>query len=257
MIRLEEFDSGLFESVSQRIETAARLLGSYAAGPGEENTHEVRIAIRRLEAVYAVIPKPLRKKRLALFVKKYVRFFKLNSRVRDCDIMLSKMRSYEFEDGEFLALLTKRRRRHLRTAQKAGESLRGLKTPKVRADPAYFAAINGIFRDRCLELVLEIKAALPRVTADESRIKELHRLRITVKKLRYLLELQSAEGMDSAVDGMKALQKVLGRIHDSDMFIGHAAKKSKRHPSLRPLVDMERKKRHGIFMQLSEGVRPF
>jgi len=253
MIRLEEFDAGFFESASQRIKAAARRLGSYAADPGEENTHEARIAIRRLEAAYSVIPKPLRKKRLARFVKEYSRFFKMNSRVRDCDVMLAKLRSYGFEDEGLLARLTKQRRKHLRTARSQGESLLGLKTPKVRADPEYFAAVNEMFRYRCLELISEIKAALPRVTADESRMGELHRLRITVKKLRYLLELQSADGVGSVVDGMKALQKVLGRIHDSDMFVEYAAKGSKRHPSLLPLIGLEREKRHRAFAQLSEG----
>jgi len=53
----------------------------------------------------------------------------------------------------------------------------------------------------------------------ETPAQELHRLRIQVKKLRYLLEFQAAESGDGrgadAVAGLKRLQNILGRHHDA------------------------------------------
>ena len=64
----------------------------------------------------------------------------------------------------------------------------------------------------------KLRRRLAAVT-DETPAQDLHRLRIQVKKLRYLLEFQAAESDDGrrgdAIAGLKRLQNVLGRHHDA------------------------------------------
>ena len=64
----------------------------------------------------------------------------------------------------------------------------------------------------------KLRRRLAAVT-DETPAQDLHRLRIQVKKLRYLLEFQAAESDDDrsaeAIAGLKRLQNVLGRHHDA------------------------------------------
>jgi len=66
-----------------------------------------------------------------------------------------------------------------------------------------------------------IESAFPVVLTSEENLKELHDLRISCKKLRYLLELQEDE-KKRILKTRKALQKlqdILGAIHDYDFAI--------------------------------------
>lgn len=60
------------------------------------------------------------------------------------------------------------------------------------------------------------------IVADPLRVRELHDLRIALKRLRYLLEVFDATFRDdlaSHLADLRALQDLLGRIHDRDVQI--------------------------------------
>jgi CHAD domain-containing protein/CYTH domain-containing protein len=69
---------------------------------------------------------------------------------------------------------------------------------------------------------LEARLALVQSIADEARA---HRVRIGAKRLRYLLEPFAAEleGGPAIVAQLKALQDVLGELHDAHVFAGELA----------------------------------
>ena len=58
---------------------------------------------------------------------------------------------------------------------------------------------------------------LPEVLGDESKVDELHALRLEVKKLRYLLELPNRKPPE--MDLMTRWQESLGAIHDLDVAL--------------------------------------
>jgi len=257
MIRLRRFDEKFFEQFSQRIDATVQRLNNYIADPSEKNIHDMRTSIRRAQAAYSVIPRSMRKKRLTVFIKKYNSFFKANSKIRDYDMILARLERYGFQDGRFIGYLNKKRGKQVESALGETKSLLKLKTPPVHHGPSSYAKINERFRGRCLSLTSEMRSELPKVARDESRAKELHELRITVKKLRYLLELQASGDLDSVISGMKVLQKILGQIHDSDMFADYMTKKSAKFPSLEPLIRQEKEARHQTFEGLSKNLGLF
>ena len=81
--------------------------------------------------------------------------------------------------------------------------------------PAFAAATGGLVRAHVTELEQELEAA--RSTRDEAAI---HRARIAVKRLRYLLEpLQEGGAREAAIiDRLKQLQDLLGELHDLHVF---------------------------------------
>ena len=70
-------------------------------------------------------------------------------------------------------------------------------------------------------LISMIESTFPVVLTSPSKLEELHDLRISCKKLKYLLELQADE-KKSVLKTRKTLQKlqdILGAIHDYDFTI--------------------------------------
>jgi CHAD domain-containing protein len=67
-------------------------LNNYISNPDDENIHNIRTAIRRLEASYICLPKNIRKRKV---IKNYATFgkelFRINSEVRDCDVILERL----------------------------------------------------------------------------------------------------------------------------------------------------------------------
>ena len=254
MIQIKKFDDTFFELLSDRVNLSVQRLNNYISDPSEKNVHDIRTSIRRVDTASTLIPKSSRKKKANLFIQKYKEFFKINSTIRDYDIILKKLMNYNFNDKEFYDFLNKKRERQITAATKKANTLLNLKTPdnfctkKLSIDK-----INTEFNKRCIKLAKKIKDELPVVTSYESKVKKLHNLRITVKKLRYLLELQNSLHNESMLDNMKFLQQVLGEIHDSDMFIVYIKKKSKKHNSLKSIIMQEKNHRHRTYRKLSNS----
>jgi CHAD domain-containing protein len=65
----------------------------------------------------------------------------------------------------------------------------------------------------------ELCSFMPRA-ADAAEVTALHDMRIAAKRLRYILEITHAcfgPGAEAAVKPVKALQEVLGEVHDCDV----------------------------------------
>ena len=67
-------------------------LDKYLENPTKDNIHHMRTSLRRLEATYQSSPKQIRKKKkIKEFASVGKRLFKINSNIRDIDIILEKL----------------------------------------------------------------------------------------------------------------------------------------------------------------------
>ena len=188
-----------FDNYIHNIQKVGKRLDDYIKDPNEENIHDIRTAIRRLEASYSASPKQIRKKRIKEYVIISKRLFKLNSEIRDFDIILEKLNKEGQMAEQQLEILSKSLKRHKNTkldkALSIAIELRNLNAPHLNND-------NNL-HDRCImqqklnkrhhkivgKFVCRMEKNFPIVINNSEKIEELHEIRKDSKKLRYLLEL--------------------------------------------------------------------
>ena len=67
-------------------------LDEYLHNPTKENIHHMRTPLRRPEATYRSSPKRIQKKKsIKTFVQRGKKLFRINSRIRDIDIIIEKL----------------------------------------------------------------------------------------------------------------------------------------------------------------------
>jgi CHAD domain-containing protein len=94
-----------------------------------------------------------------------------------------------------------------------------------------------------------IESAFPVVLTSEENLKELHDLRISCKKLKYLLELQEDE-KKRILKTRKALQKlqdILGAIHDYDFAIKYLVSLELPSLEIQEIIATEKEERAAKF----------
>ena len=237
----DSFDSDVYLDKSERnIQRVSNKLDGYIKQPNEENIHDIRKAIRRLEASYRSLPsKKVRKKRA---IKEYTecskKLFSINSEIRDLDIISEKLPSNEDHSQQdtirsIKELLSKQRKTKLDEAISFALELRKLHVPKLTK---MVKISNKRSKKRFNKVISKyagnIEHHLPIVVSDNKKINELHELRKDCKRLRYLLELlpdystgdQSGENkadISKLITKLEGVQDILGSIHDYDMMISY------------------------------------
>ena len=84
------------DNCSQNIKRVYTKLDKYLENPTEDNIHHMRTSLRRLQATYQSCPKQIRKKKkIKEFTSVGKRLFKINSNIRDIDIILEKLANEE------------------------------------------------------------------------------------------------------------------------------------------------------------------
>ena len=94
-------------------------------------------------------------------------------------------------------------------------------------------------------MVSNIESTFPVVLTDSLKIEELHDLRISCKKLRYLLELLPDEHQ-GALKTRKTLQKlqdILGAIHDYDFTTDHLSSLGQSSKEIQEIINSENEER--------------
>jgi CHAD domain-containing protein len=226
--------------MEENINRVDNRVNDYIKDSNENNIHDIRIAIRRLDASFRALPKKLRKKKK---IYKYVitskRLFKINSQIRDYDIICEKLQKYSSEPvyTKLTGSLKRRRKTKIATARKIALSLRDLAKPGISENDIQAKKLEMRFNNVVCRLRERIELDLPVVLTNASKIKELHEIRKDCKKLRYLLELvphQNSNTIDSkeihkVITELEDIQDILGSIHDSDITIAYL--KRVRHPN--------------------------
>lgn len=238
------FDANIYvDNCTQNIRRVHAKLDKYLENPTADNIHHMRTSLRRLQATYQSSSKQIRKKKkIKGFVSLGKRLFKINSNIRDIDIILEKLakegKMPEQQLEYYEKPLVQDRENQLEEARTIALELRELAVPSMydinKIDKNFEK--NSIKRLAKLSRKLKnkIKKRTPIVIGDDSRITELHELRKDSKKLRYLIELVTSKGninQDANVlidnnnhkilEHLEKIQGMLGDIHDYDIAIDY------------------------------------
>lgn len=181
--------------------------------PQRAAVHEMRVAARRLRAGLRL----LHLRGLDPAVKALQDAL---GEVRDLQIQAAWLRHRD-------ATLARTRERRLRKAEKALEgalrrwhagALPALLEASVHARAPHGRRVKKIVRKRLRRLQERLEQAQTRPTPSS-----LHRARISVKQVRYLIEAGTDDlppGVTRVVADLKSLQASLGQLHDTDVRIG-------------------------------------
>ena len=238
------FDANIYaDNCTQNIRRIHTKLDKYLENPTADNIHHMRTSLRRLQATYQSSSKQIRKKKkIKEFVRIGKKLFKINSNIRDIDIILEKLakegKMPEQQLEYYEKPLVQDRENQLEEARTIALELRELAVPSIynknKIDKNFEK--NSIKRLAKLSRKLNnnIKKRTPIVIGDDSRITELHELRKDSKKLRYLIELVTSkeninENTNVLIDNnnhkilehLEKIQGMLGDIHDYDIVIDY------------------------------------
>ncbi len=255
----------------------------YAKDPNIENIHDIRTAIRRLETSYQSSPKQLQKKKIKKYVGISKSLFKLNSEIRDSDIILEKLSHEgqipEQQLGPLKKLLVRKKDKKLSKALSVAIDLKKLNVPHPVKDSNIYKhdkmqkKLTKKYNKIVNNFASRIEKNLPVVISDCERIEELHEIRKDSKKLRYLFELllsvkdktnenvdkdgriseikdNDIHGVPGLIGTLENIQDVLGVIHDYDITIAYLKKHHKyEHNGVENNIATVRKNKYEQFVQ--------
>jgi len=237
------------------IEKIIDKLDDYQDDPSEENIHDIRIAIRRLEAAYRTLPKKNRKQPgLQNYVDKSKMLFKINTEIRDFDIITSKLEQHFTNPSfsEIVSSLMIRRKSKIRDSHILASKLKAISVPKITEKIVPEPKLKKRFRKIVNKLNARIKQNIPIVLNDDKKIEELHKLRKDFKKLRYTIELtRGNKKIPTHIENLKKVQDTLGEIHDSDIMLDFlkSYKKTKELDDIIKQEAMERNLKYKLFVK--------
>lgn len=225
---------------------ARRVLAVTRGDP--DSIHDVRVATRRLQEALDLFAPILPERERRRLRRRARRVRRSLAPLRDADVMAGLSTAFQ-EGGALapdLALAPLTLRVQLRSPR-GGVRVPGLRR---RAD-ALLAAFrplpaeeSAVVRSR---FAAEAGVAMRRRTAAVAaalrglrvgRAADVHRLRLEVKKYRYLMELLAQAGLASpgpALGEARRAQDALGSLHDLDVLTALVRRRRTGHPLLRPL----------------------
>jgi CHAD domain-containing protein len=228
-------------------------VGKYLKTPNAKQIHDVRTAIRRLDATYLILPKKNRTgSSLSDYVLKCKEFFKVNSEIRDLDIIYEKLQKYpsNAQKKGVIETLKTSRDANLERAKLIAQSLKSSDTTKIinKIDVTE-KEIQKRYDRMISKLISRIESTFPAVLADPLRFEELHDLRVACKKLKYLLELLPEEN-NNVLKTKKILQKIqdiLGTIHDYDFTIYYLSSLIHTSIEIQEIISNEKEERNAKY----------
>ena len=254
-----KIDVNKFVNACQRsISRVSNKLNDYITNPDEKNIHDIRTSVRRLDACYKTLPKKIRnKKQVKTYVDKSRDLFKINSQIRDFDVITDLIRKNnpENENGVGHTKFENRRASKLKEAKVVAVGLRKLPVPNVDKGSISAGKLTKRYNKLLSNFGSRIQLNLPLVIADADKVNELHEMRKDCKKLRYLLELvphgkSSDKNMSKLEEELQNMQDLLGAIHDCDATVAHLKRQTKRQRrnDIIEHIIQERKRRYEDFL---------
>ena len=239
-------------------------LDEYITNPDEKNIHDIRTSIRRLDACYKTLPKKIRnKKQIKTYVDKSRDLFKINSQIRDFDVITDLITNnnskHETGNGNgnnmHQTKLENRRVSKLKEAKVVAVGLRKLSVPKVDKNNISAGKLIKRYNKLISNFGSRIQLNLPLVMTDADKVNELHEMRKDCKKLRYLLELvphgkSTGKNVSKLEEELENMQDLLGAIHDCDAAVAYLKRQTKRQRrnDIIEHIVQERKKRYEDFL---------
>lgn len=228
-------------------------VSKYLKTPSAKQIHDVRTSIRRLDTTYLILPKKNRSRSsLSDYVLKCKQFFEVNSEIRDLDIIFEKLQKYPSspQRNEVIEVLKTSRDATLERAKTIAGALKNLDTTKImdKIDVTE-KDIQKRYNKMISRLISQIESTFPAVIMDPFRLEEVHDLRISCKKLRYLLELLPEE-KNNVLKTRKILlkiQDILGTIHDYDFTIEYLTSLKSTSIEIQEIISIEKEKRNAKY----------
>lgn len=225
-------------------------VSKYLKTPNPKQIHDVRTAIRRLDVTFMLLPK---KNRSGTSLSNYLltckEFFKVNSEIRDSDIIYEKLQKYpsNAQRNNVLESLKETRAAKLQHAKTIARSIKRTDTSKVVDKIGVTEKdLQKRYNKMISNLISTIESTFPVVLTNSLKLDELHDLRIACKKLRYLLELIPNEN-NKVLKQRKSLQKlqdVLGAIHDYDFTIEYLNSLGQQSLEIQEIIAFEKEERN-------------
>lgn len=212
------------------------------AGKDVEAVHDMRVASRRLREAMEIFQPCYKEKAFKKHYRRVRRVTRTLGPARNLDVCVAFFSGWQAhleEEGaqEALAYLLNRqekarKRAHKKMVQKLDTlDLKGMKK-SLRAffsKPAIAEDVDEESQDIATHARAIVEERLENVfgyrsaVGDESDADALHRMRIAMKKLRYAVEtlyvVFDEDGFDEVYNAVKAMQEMLGNIHDLDVFV--------------------------------------
>lgn len=224
MLTLLPFLIKLHES----IERLNHRTNGYIKNPNEKHIHDIRTSVRRFNSTFLSLPKKYRTGPILLSEYNEIanKFFKVNSKIRDYDIIVDILNNYPQNSQRDLIIdsIKKDRQLNLEKARTIAISLKDLGSNKV-VDKINITEkeLQKRYDKVLLNLLSKIEINFPIVITNAIKIEELHQLRKDCKKMRYMLELLPEENKN-AMELKNIFEKIqdhLGSIHDFDITINY------------------------------------
>ena len=235
--------------LNENLQRVDNRVNKYLKTPNSKQIHDVRTAIRRLDATFMLLPKNNRShSSLSDYLLKCKEFFKVNSEIRDLDIIYEKLQKYSpnTQRNSLLETLKATRDAKLLHAKTIARSLKRIDTSKI-VDKIGVTEKELAKRHSKIvsNLISTIQVTFPIVITNSMKLEELHDLRIACKKLRYLLELIPDENnmMVKIRKSLQKLQDVLGAIHDYDFTIEYLNSLGQQSLEIQEIIAIEKEQR--------------
>ena len=235
----------MIKKLSENLQKVNNRIKKYLTKPNPKQIHDVRTSIRRLDAIFSTLPKKYRHgSSLSKYVLQCKELFRINSEIRDFDIIYEKLQKYpsSVQRDSIIQSLKITRNASLEMAKSIALTLKTTSIDTIM-DEIYVTEkeLQKRYHKIVSRLISIIESTFPVVLSNPLALKELHDLRITCKKLRYMLELLPDENK-LAVQTREFLQKIqdnLGSIHDSDFTISYLRSLPQSSKEIQEIIDKE------------------
>lgn len=212
----------------ENIERLNRKTNSYIKNADEKNIHDVRTSVRRFNSAFLSLPKKYRTESMLLTNYNQIanEFFKLNSKIRDYDIIINRLANYTQNNqrDKIMDSIKKNRELDLEKAKSIAVSLKDIGSSQIVGKMNITEKeLQKQYNKILSKLFSKIETNFPVVITNSLRTEELHELRKDCKKTRYMLELLPEENKN-AIELRKVFEKIqdyLGVIHDHDITLNH------------------------------------
>lgn len=240
-------------TLSENLQRVNNRVSKYLKTSNAKQIHDVRTSIRRLDATYLILPKKNRTgSSLSEYVLKCKEFFKVNSEIRDLDIIHEKLQKYpsNAQRNGVIEALKASRVATLERAKTIARSLKSTDTTRIIDKIGVTEKeLQKRYNKMISRLISRIESTFPAVLTNQAKLEELHDLRISCKKLRYLLELLP-EDKNNVLKTRKTLQKlqdILGTIHDYDFTIEYLSSLGQSSIEIQKIIAIEKEERNAKY----------
>lgn len=205
-----------------------------------------------------LLPKKIRKSKAAqAFLTSLEQASKANAKVRDLDIILSKISTSKPEEilEARMERIQETRDSQLQAARRQTMALQKEPIPRLKEKELSIPKLQKRVDKTTSELIAAINGRLPMVLKDSNDSKDLHLLRMDCRRLRYLAELFRSKKTARLLSRLRSWQSQLGFIHDSDLTIDYLRNLGEA-PEIQPILNDLMSQRMQSYEKFSSIAKP-